>query len=249
MDTSFIVTVILFPIAFAVAAFNTAVGPTGGALISSLSLIIPPPLSLFLHAITGIFASSARAISMWKYINQIFMYKFILGTILGLSIAFSISLQLPIFVWTGLIGLYLILTTFVSEIQYKINKFNKPILISALSGFISFYVGTGGKIISPIILSQGKNRYEVIATQSACVVIQHAFKAVWLVFLIPSFWQYWPYVASLFLGSLLGNYLGAKLLTRLNNKSHKVLQRTVLGFLGIALIIKAIVEYLDTLST
>lgn len=245
MPHSEIVVVSLFAIAFLVAAFNSAIGPTGGALISSITFFFPPPASIVLHALTGVFSSAARAVSMRANIDVPFFRAFLIGTLAGVPLAALLAFNLNPNVWTAIIGVYLLASTLVPQIEAYIASIKRLWLISGLSGFVSFYVGTGGKIINPIILARSKDRLEVIATQSACVAVQHFVKLAILFAVVTSYWKLWPYALVLFAGSLAGNFVGGRILLRLEDAQHRFLQRAVLAILGISLIFVAIYRTLN----
>ena len=232
----------LFVLAVAVGAVNAAIGPTGGAMIGGVSLLVPPPLSITLHAATSAYSSLLRAVTLRRHIDWALVRSLTAWSLPALIAASAVALQLPTRAWVAGLGAFLVAWAVSERLRDLVAALRRIGPVAALASVSAVWVGTGSMIVMPFVLARTGTKERAIATEASYVAIQHLVK---LALLAPALAVslhelLWP-AAVLLTGSTLGNFAGSRMLLRMSDRTHARLLRTVLALVGVALVVSAAV--------
>ena len=234
----------LFTLAVVVGGFNAAVGPTGGAMIGGVTLLVPPPLSVTLHALTSAYSSALRATTLRHFIDWRLAARLIAWSLPALALASSLAVTVDPRAWTAVIGGFLVAWGLSERLRRVVASVRRVGPVAALASVAAVWVGTGSMAVMPFILGRTRSKEAAIATEAAYVAVQHLVK---LVFLVPALaWSLqelaWPVIALL-AGSTVGNLAGSRLLVAISETTHRRLLRGVLATTGLVLIISTVVGW------
>jgi len=227
---------------FAALVASTVSGVTGlggGALLMAfMSQSVDPKTLIPLHGLVQIGSNGSRVYWGFRNVHWQIVRKFLLGAIIG----GAIGALLPIHVepkMIGLaIGLFLITTTWL-PIERLIVKIAGPYwLLGALSTFTSLFVGVSGPLVHPILIRERNlNRHAFIATEASCAGLTHVAK-----FVVYSYWGfaisgYAAVLAVMILMTLMGAYIGGRVLHRVSERRFRLLIKVIVTVLGLKMLV------------
>ena len=178
---------------FVTSTITASFGLGGGALLILIMVNILNPLVIIpIHAVIQISSNSTRALMLRKNINYKFISPFIIGSLVGVSIAGIILIDLPKFIIQSLIGIFILYSLYIPQAKnIKITKWSIG-LIGTISSFLTMFVGASGPIMAPFIRSFTENRQSTVATQAAFMTWKHGIKIIVFIILGFSFENYIP---------------------------------------------------------
>ena len=180
-----------------------------------------------------------------KNINYQFITPFIIGSLIGVSIAGIILIDLPKFIIQSLIGIFILYSLYVPQAKnIKITKWSIG-LIGTISSFLTMFVGASGPIMAPFIRSFTNNRQSTVATQAAFMTWKHGIKIIVFIILGFSFNNYIPLIIGMIIFGVFGTWTGKKILTNINEKSFGRIFNIILTVLALRLIYEGLIQFVD----
>jgi uncharacterized membrane protein YfcA len=113
-------------------------------------------------------------------------------------------------------------------------------MAAAVTTVISVFVGASGPLVAAFTQQMSKDRFERVATFSACMTVQHAIKLLvfgWLGF---AFSDWLALIVAMVLTGVAGTWIGLNLLSKISNCRFDQTFKWVLTLLAIKLLYSAL---------
>ncbi|MDC0932267.1 TSUP family transporter [Arcobacteraceae bacterium] len=219
------------------------VGMGGGLmLIAILPSFLPIHALIPIHGFTQMFSNVSRAYFGYKHIQFEVVPKFLIGSIIGVSIiAFILDMisfeYIPLF-----IGFYILLSLWSKSFNESIKKYENYYLIGFLQSGLSVVVGATGPLTTTLLLKDYEDKDKVVSTAALLMSITHSMKVFVFIYFGFKFSEYIDIILVMVIGVIVGSYLGTKLRNKINGKRLVFIIKLLLSLLAIKLIIGFIVS-------
>ncbi|MFP4133971.1 MAG: sulfite exporter TauE/SafE family protein [Halothece sp.] len=209
-----------------------------GWFLSSLAgggspLILIPVMSLFLEAsvippiitIGMLFGNGQRVALYWQEIDLELTRWYLPGAILGAIAGVFLFTKLQLEWLALLLGLLLITSIFSYRLAEKlpIFKVKKWFFLPAgfIYAFLSGFMGSTGPLLNPLYLNYGLEKEKMIGTKSAHVLVVHVVKIITYISfgVLSSSIVYYGLIIGV--GAFPGNWLGQKVLGRMEVRQFR----------------------------
>lgn len=205
-----------------VTSLITATFSLGGGtlMVAVLALVFPPAIVVPLHGVIQLGSNAGRAIVQREHIQWRFVRWIALGAVLGTVLGGQFATLLPEALFTGLIGVFVLVTTWLP--QPRLVNHSAPVqfvgglVISALS----MLVGATGPLVA-VFLKGLADRRELVATHAMLMTLQNSFKVVVFVALGFAFAAYLPLMLTMILAGFGGTALGSRLLVKVPESAFR----------------------------
>lgn len=238
--------IILLISCFMGSLITTGVGAGGGLfVIAGMSMVLPATTLLSVHALTQAGAGLARSFIFRKSVIFKIFFLFLLGTLLGYSLSIHFLVTLPEYIMKFILGLGIIILNFLPKFQIKKVNNSMIILVGALTGFLTMFIGAMGPIVILFFSTFINNRQLIVGTLAWCMSFQNLGKAIIFGHLGFDYSLWLFLILILILVSYLGTLIGKKLLDKSNDVLFKKILKVVILILGSKLIFDSINLYLS----
>jgi len=96
-------------VSFFTSLASATFGLGGGAMLATIMASLLNPLAIIpIHAVIQINSNLVRAMMLWTHIKFIWMLPFVIGSIVGVSLASQIVFAIPKYLFQGIIGLFIL---------------------------------------------------------------------------------------------------------------------------------------------
>ncbi len=230
-------------ITFFTSAIAGVIGLGGGMiLIAVLPSFLPANALIPVHGLTQMSSNVSRAIFGYKDIQYEIVPKFLIGSLLGItlfsSILFFMSLKyVPLF-----IGIYILLSLWSNSFNEKIKQYENYYIIGFFQTGLSVIVGATGPLATTLLLKDYQDKDKVVATAAALMSITHIFKVIVFIFFGFVFSNYLSILVAMIIAAIAGSYVGTKLRDKIDGKKFLLLLKILLSILAINLIFSLLVE-------
>lgn len=214
------------------------VGMGGGLmLIAILPSFLPIQALIPIHGFTQMFSNVSRAYFGYKHIQFEVVPKFLLGSIVGVSIiAFILDMisieYIPLF-----IGSYILLSLWSKRFNERIKKYENYYLIGFLQSGLSVVVGATGPLTTTLLLKDYGDKDKVVSTAALLMSITHSMKVLVFVYFGFKFSRYIDIVTVMVVGVIIGSYLGTKIRDKVDGKKLVLIIKILLSILAVKLIV------------
>lgn len=222
---------------FLTSALTAALGLGGGTVLLAIMAVGMPVSSLMpVHGIVQLGSNLSRSIIQRLYIAWPLVLWFSLGCVVGIAMGTPLVSIIPDNMARIALGLFVLWSVCRPRRTSKpLNRFFF-VIGGGLSSIGSMIVGATGPMVAGLISSQGLTKQPLIATHSLCMVLQHGMKI--LAFGLLGFaWAAWlPVLAAMLVSSVLGTWLGTRLLDNLPERFFRFVFRLTMWMLGLQLL-------------
>lgn len=215
---------------------SAAFGAGGGLmLLVVMASLLPMNIVIPVHGLVQLGSNANRFMLTFKHLDKSMFVYFSLGGIIGAlaasSIVAHISLELMKIVVAGFV-LYLLW-----GVTPKLRETSKlwRYMAGAVTTFLSMFVGASGPLVGSCLYVNNYEKLRYTATFSACMSVQHTFKAILYGFVGFSFWQWLPLVTVMIISGAFSTWLGLQLLHRISADKFKRIFRAILTLLALQL--------------
>lgn len=231
--------VLLATIVFFVAIWNTSVGPSGAVTFASMATILPPFAVVPIHAVVESTSAIARTAILRKYVNWQFVMFFAAGGLAGFLAgipAFSLALisedSLRVILGcTILVVVWAPLSLFVTHQGVSWSFFG-----GLVTSFLTLFIGATSPLVTAIVHQRNPDHREMLGTSAACMAFQHGGKILIFGLIGFSFSRYGPLIILLLLASVLGTWIGRRVLINVSQDITRPLFRLVVTGLAVHLV-------------
>lgn len=219
---------------------TASLGAGGGVLLLVLMATWMPPTAIIpVHGMIQLGSNLGRACLTWRHVDWRVIAAFAPGVLVGAALGAWLLVNLPAHVWQLTIALFVLYLCWGPALPK--GAFGTPgvFLASALTSFVSLFVGATGPLVAAFIKQIHTDRFRTVATFATAMTLQHAPKA--LVFGVAGFvfLEWLPFILAMITCGFAGTWLGLHLLNALSNRWFSLIFNLVLTTLAIRLLWQA----------
>ena len=219
---------------------TASLGAGGGVLLLVLMASWMPPAAIIpVHGMIQLGSNVGRAALTWRHVDWRVIAAFLPGVIAGAALGAWLLVNLPAHIWQLTIALFVLYLCWGPALPK--GAFGAPgvFLASALTSFISLFVGATGPLVAAFIKRIHTDRFKTVATFATAMTLQHAPKA--LVFGAAGFmfFEWLPFILAMIGCGFAGTWLGLHALNSLSNRKFTLIFNIVLTALAIRLLWQA----------
>lgn len=210
------------------------VGVGGGMLlIAILPSFLPLNAIIPVHGVTQMSSNLSRAIFGIKDVQFEVLPKFIIGSLLGVSlfalILSFISLDyVPLF-----IGIYILLNLWSQRFSNYIKKYESYFMAGFFQTGLSVIVGATGPLTMTLLLKDYDDKDKVVATGAMLMSITHISKIFVFAVFGFMFFEYILLMAFMITGAIAGSYFGTKIRHKIDGKKFINVLKVLLTLLAL----------------
>lgn len=205
--------------AFLTATISGVIGFGGGMLLIAIMPMFLPPLAVVpIHGVVQLASNSSRMAFSWHDVQWRMTPPFIIGTAFGVAlfalVLFNISADyIPL-----AISIYILLNLWSEHFARSIRRYESLYTVGFMQSGLGIIVGAPGPLSLAMLSKQLDDPNQVIATTALFVTISHLAKLLVFGLIGFSFLEYWPVMAVMLIGSVLGSWAGTRIRTSLDHE-------------------------------
>lgn len=228
--------------AFITAAISAAFGIGGGvAMLAVLLAILPPAVVLPIHGVVQAGSNAGRLVALRRSVQTSMLAWFTAGTLIGVIVASLVLVALPTPVLQIILGLFILWTVWGPKLGAHAISDRAFLLVGAGASFCTMFVGSTGPMVAAFWDVKRMGKLGVVATHSACMVVQHATKVVAFGVLGFAFAEWLAMIIAMLVAGQFGTLAGARLLRALPDRFFEVAFKLILTGLALRLLWSAVV--------
>ena len=232
--------ILLALIAFATSSIAGIFGFGGGMLlIAALPHFVPASALIPLHSTTQLASNFSRAWLGRPFIQWRYVWPYLLGSIIGIAVAYSVFAQLDLRLLPGIIGVYILLSTWSNLVARCLQKLSSFYLLGAVQTGVSLLVGAPGPMALPVLIKKLSNHHQIVCTIAVFMSVGHILKLAVFMHLQFAFMAYLPTIFVLALAALGGSVAGTRLRSRLKTDNYVWVVKCLLTVLSVLAIYRS----------
>jgi len=226
--------ILLGVLTFLTSTVAGVVGVGGGMLlIAILPLFLPLNAIIPVHGVTQMSSNISRAFFGIKDVQFKVVPKFVLGSILGVTLfAFLLSYisleYVPLF-----IGVYILLNLWSESFGQYIKKYESYFMAGFFQTGLSVIVGATGPLTMTLLLKDFDDKDKVVATGAMLMSITHTAKLFVFAIFGFMFFEYIYMMMFMVAGAVAGSYFGTKIRHKIDGKKFINILKVLLSLLAI----------------
>ncbi|WP_328186444.1 sulfite exporter TauE/SafE family protein [Marinobacter sp. OP 3.4] len=216
---------------------TAALGAGGGVMLLALmAMWIPPAAVIPVHGMIQLGSNAGRMTLAWRHIDWRVIAAFAPGVLLGAVAGSLVLVQLPPWAWQVTIALFVLYLCWGPKLPPLALGRSGILVASALTSFISLFVGATGPLVAAFIKQIHTERFTTVATFATAMTLQHLPKAVVFGFAGFVFRDWIGFLAAMIACGFAGTWLGLRLLNRLGNRAFGQFFNILLTLLAMRLL-------------
>jgi len=236
---------LLTTIAFLTSMISAVVGFGGGVMLMAIlvSLAVLPINALIpVHGLTQISSNLSRAYFGYKDIQYEVIPKFLLGSIVGISLFTGILTILSLEYVPLFIGSYILLSLWSKKFNERIKRYENYYIIGFFQTGLSMVVGATGPLTMTLLFKDYNDKNKVVATGAALMSITHLSKIIVFTYFGFVFFDYLWIIIAMVLGAIFGSFVGTKLRHLIDGKKFTIILKVLLTTLALKIIFDVVVK-------
>lgn len=239
-------TLILLSISSFVTAIISAFTGMGGGvmLLTIMTFFFPIAMIVPIHGAAQFASNFSRTLFLRKHVKLSFLLPYILGAPLGAALA-AYALR-GLVSENGLKTLLAVLILYAVFKPKKLPSLKVPewcfFFIGICAGILGILVGAVGPFLAPFFLRDDLNKEQIIATKSALQIFTHALKFPTFMYLGFSYSENATLIISLIISVILGTIVGVRVLKKLDEKTFRIIFKTILTVAAMRLLYSALLK-------
>ena len=229
---------ILVVVAFLISIWNTSVGSSGAITFTTMVTILPTAVVVPIHAVTETAANVIRTVVLREFIDWRFVLPFALGGLLGFAVGIpllsEISSSEALLQIT--LGTFILVVTWVPLTHLAPEKGFFAAAGGAIASFLTLFVGATAPLVAAAIGQRHGDHRKVIGTSAGCMLYQHFLKIPIFGLLGFSFGAYAHLLLFLITATIIGTWIGRRLLINAPLHIIKPIFKAVITLLALNLI-------------
>lgn len=216
---------------------TAALGAGGGVMLLALmAMWIPSAAIIPVHGMIQLGSNAGRMAMTWRHIDWQVIAVFAPGVVLGALAGSLVLVSLPPWVWQVTIALFVLYLCWGPKLPPLAMGRGGILAASALTSFISLFVGATGPLVAAFIKQIHRERFTTVATFATAMTLQHLPKAVIFGFAGFVFRDWIVFLAAMIACGFAGTWLGLRLLGRLGNRTFHTAFNVLLTLLAARLL-------------
>lgn len=234
------IALLLIGISFLTSAITAAFGIGGGvAMLGALAGTVPPGVIIAVHGLVQVGSNFGRTIVQRAHTLWPLVGRFAVGSLVGVVIGAYVVVALPERILLGLLGIFILVMTFVPKPRIPGLASTGIIIGGGLASIVTMFVGATGPFVQALLLPLGLEKRQLVATHAACQTVQHLLKIVAFTALGFAFADWLPLIAAMIASGFLGTIAGTKLLEKLPERWFLLAVKTALTVIALDLLRRA----------
>ncbi|KLN59183.1 hypothetical protein WH96_18725 [Kiloniella spongiae] len=224
---------------FLVSSFNAAIGPTGGIQLALVASLLPPQVSIPVHAVISGTSSLTRFYQFRSSVDWLFVLRFCLGSIIGTSAVISVFFQIDEGILLIVIGSFVLFNNYIPYKEFIGGKAVSYLdfIIGLVTGVLTVFVGATGPAVFTYIAASRGQREAVLGTDAACMSFQHFTKVIGFSVLAFLPLKYIPILLIFGLCGIIGTGVGVIFVRKVPETFFRSAFRFVTTLVGLYLIV------------
>lgn len=212
-------------------------GTAGGLLLLAIMAFFFEPTTLLpLHTIIMLLTSVHVAVLFWRHILRQTVIPFLGGSVVGAALGAQIFIALPAAILQGIIGIFILILTWLPKIATVGGETKRFAVVGFAITFLGIFVSATGSLLASFIAGAAPTRQNHVATMGALMICSHVTKIVAFGILGIALSAYVPLIISMVAGAALGNWIGGKMLNRMQEQVFRTIFKILLTLLGLRLL-------------
>ena len=213
-------------------------GVGGGVLLFAIMAWVMPLTALIpVHGVVQIGSNVGRMLLMLQSVRLWVLLPFLAGSILGGALGAAVVVQLPPTVMQIAVGAFILWAAWMKPPSFVVDR--RAIGLTGLVvTFLTMFFGATAPLVASVLRLLRLDRLSLVATQSACVIVQHAVKVAAFGFLGFAFAPYLSLVVAMITAGFIGTLIGTHLLRKIADQRFQVILSCVLTMLAVGLLAK-----------
>lgn len=218
-----------------------AVGMGGGTILAAVMATLLPARSVVpLHGIIQLCSNSSRGLLLWRHIDWKLLALYLPLQLVGVYVAIEWLWRGETFSWfRPTLGAFVLASILWTRLKPK--RLEMPRWVFALAGFggglLTVLVGVTGPWLSAFFLRDDLTKEQIVGTKAAIQTIGHLVKIPAFISVGFAYREHFGILLPMILASLLGTWLGTRLLGRMKTRQFRLGFEIVLGLLGLKLVL------------
>ncbi len=222
------------------AALTAAFGLGGGLiLLSVMTLVLPIGAVIPIHGMVQLGANTSRALLQWRYVIWPFLLWISLGAIVGVFLGAQFIIEIPENFLKVTVALFVIYSVWGPKLTFSAPGPKTFFATGAISGFLTLFFGATGPIIATLLSRTGRDRFAIVATHGACMVVQHSLKIITFGLLGFAFYPWVPLILVTLLAGFIGTWIGVRLLNGFSETTFQKTLKILLSAIALYLLLSA----------
>ncbi len=213
----------------------------GSLMIAAMTLVLPPVVVVPVHGCVQLGSNAGRAWIMRRFIQWPFILWLTLGAVAGSVIGGGFAQWLPERWFTGAIGLFVLVTTWLPQPKFIVGSRAVQFIGGMVTSAVGMVVGAAGPLVAAFVRGI-PDRRELVATHAMLNAAQHLFKVIVFVVLGFAFAAYLPLILLMVAAGYAGTSVGSRILTRIPERVFRLVFRVLLSAVALELIRRAVLR-------
>ncbi len=227
--------------AFATSTFAGITGLGGGMLLlASLPFFLPLHAIIPVHGVAQLASNFSRSVLAIRHLAWRYLPAFILGSLLGIIIAWKIVSLIDAKWLPLLIGLYILGHLWWPPFKKTVSKYENFFIIGAIQTGLNPVVGATGPLTTTLVMARLQSRDAIVATNAIMMSFSHISKIALFLFIGFEYMEYWKEVVILSGGAIVGSFLGTKIRRRIDGAQFIVMLKVILTLLATRMILTSL---------
>jgi uncharacterized protein len=229
--------ILLILIAGVTSALTAVTGIGGGmVLIAIMPGFLPAAAIVPVHAVVQLFSNASRALFGWRFLRWEFALAFVTGSIIGGSLAASVSREINLEYTPLFIAAYILFVVWGPPL-----RFNKPppgefVIIGVIQTGLSLLVGATGPMSQAALMARKLKRDALVVSAALMTSFTHLTKVLLFALLGFSFASYWQLILGMSIAVTLGALLGTRIRYKVPEATFRKILKWALTLLALRMI-------------
>ena len=210
-------------------------------LITVVPIFLPSEAVIPVHGVSQLASNLSRVAFSLRHVLWHMIMPFIIGSLIGLAIAWALLREISLS-WLPLgIGIYIIANLWLPSLYARLKALSNPYVIGALQTGLGSLVGATGPLTTTLIRKITDNKDGIVSTNALLMAFSHAAKVALFASLGFAYADYWEVLSWMIAGAILGSYVGTKIRTKIDNRRFLIILKWALTALALKMIIEVFI--------
>jgi len=230
----------------ALTSLLTATAGVGGGvlLFAIMAWLMPLTAVIPVHGAVQIGSNVGRLLIMARSVQISILLPFLGGSAIGGALGAVVVVQLPPTAMQIALGGFILWMAWMKPPTMAVGRSTMALSGLAVT-FLTMFFGATAPLIAAVLKLLQLDRLSFVATQSACVVAQHAIKVLAFGFIGFAFAPYLPLIIVMIGAGFIGTILGSHVLHKIADQRFHVVLSCVLTVLASTLLAKGTITLIN----
>lgn len=231
----------LIGLSFLTSALTAAFGIGGGmTMLGALAGSVDPGVVVAVHGVVQLGSNTGRTLIQRAHVVWPLIWRFSLGSMIGVALGAGLFSALPPRVLLGLLGLFILAMVWLPKPRIPGLERAGIVIGGIVSSIATMFVGATGPFVQSVFLALGLERKALIATHAMAMTIQHGMKVIAFGLIGFSLREWFALLVAMIGAGFLGTLLGTRLLEHLPERLFKTIVTALLTVIALDLLRRAL---------